>query len=149
MVEKEVLHSAVSSAFAVAVEACADDTNERLGLVEHVAHICMGGADAKTYVVVGNEQERNRVEIFGERVFGKGRLVVEVVAEPPPDCRGRNWPEDPGACVVEHLRKHDVVPKSGETVVETPHVSSTVVGRAGFFVVVVLGPVVWVVASRC
>ena len=65
------------------------------------------------------------------------------------DCRGRNWPEDPGACVIEHLRKHDVVPESGETVVETPHVSPTVVRRAGFFVVVVLGPVVWVVASRC
>ena len=65
------------------------------------------------------------------------------------DCRGRNWPEDPGACAVEHLRKNDVVPKSGETVVETPHVSPTVVRRAGIFVVVVLGPVVWVVASRC
>ena len=46
------------------------------------------------------------------------------------DCRGRNWPEDPGACVVEHLRKNDVVPEMGETVVETPRVSSTVVGRA-------------------
>ena len=31
---------------------------------------------------------------------------------------------------------------------ETPHVSSTVVGRAGFFVVVVLGLSVWVVARR-
>ena len=51
--------------------------------------------------------------------------------------------------MVEHLRKNDVVPDSGETVVETPHVSSTVVGRAGFVGVVVLGPVVWVVASRC
>ena len=60
------------------------------------------------------------------------------------DCRGRNWPEDPGACVVEHLRKNDVVPESGEAVVETPHVSSTVVGRAVFFAVVVLGGGVWV-----
>ena len=50
--------------------------------------------------------------------------------------------------MVEHLRKNDVVPDSGETVVETPHVSSTVVGRAGFFVVVVLGLSVWVVARR-
>ena len=50
--------------------------------------------------------------------------------------------------MVEHLRKNDVVPESGETVVETPHVSSTVVGRAGFFVVVVLGLSVWVVARR-
>jgi hypothetical protein len=31
---------------------------------------------------------------------------------------------------------------------ETPRVSSTVVGRAGFFVVVVLGLSVWVVARR-
>ena len=75
----------------------------------------------------------------------------EQLRDLPPrfDCRGRNWPEDPGTCVIEHLRKHDVVPESGETVVETPHVSPTVVRRAGFFVVVVLGPVVWVVASRC
>ena len=75
----------------------------------------------------------------------------EQLRDLPPrfDCRGRNWPEDPGACVIEHLRKHDVVPESGETVVEMPHVSPTVVGRAVFFVVVVLGPVVWVVASRC
>ena len=75
----------------------------------------------------------------------------EQLRDLPPrfDCRGRNWPEDPGACVIEHLRKHDVVPESGETVVEMPHVSPTVVRRAGFFVVVVLGPVVWVVASRC
>ena len=64
------------------------------------------------------------------------------------DCRGRNWPEDPGACVVEHLRKNDVVPESGEAVVETPHVSPTVVGRAGFFVVVVPGLVVWMWARR-
>ena len=49
---------------------------------------------------------------------------------------------------IEHLRKHDVVPESGETVVEMPHVSPTVVGRAGFFVVVVLGLSVWVVAQR-
>ena len=64
------------------------------------------------------------------------------------DCRGRNWPEDPGACVVEHLRKNDVVPESGEEVLAPQHVSSTVVGRAGFFVVVVLGLSVWVVAQR-
>ena len=50
--------------------------------------------------------------------------------------------------MVEHLRKNDVVPESGETVVETPRVSSTVVGRAGFFVVVVLGLVVWMWARR-
>ena len=75
----------------------------------------------------------------------------EQLRDLPPrfDCRGRNWPEDPGACVIEHLRKHDVVPESGETVVEMPHVSPTVVRRAGFVGVVVLGPVVWVVASRC
>ena len=53
-----------------------------------------------------------------------------------------------GACVVEHLRKHDVVPKSGEAVVETPHVSPTVVGRAVFFVVVMLGVGVCLVARR-
>ena len=50
--------------------------------------------------------------------------------------------------MVEHLRKNDVVPESGETVVETPHVSPTIVGRAGFFVVVVLGLGVWVWARR-
>ena len=50
--------------------------------------------------------------------------------------------------MVEHLRKNDVVPDSGETVVETPHVSSTVVGRAGFFVVVVLSVGVCLVARR-
>ncbi len=74
----------------------------------------------------------------------------EQLRDLPPrfDCRGRNWPEDPGACVVEHLRKNDVVPESGETVVETPRVSSTVVGRAGFVGVVVLGLGVWVWRRR-
>ena len=52
------------------------------------------------------------------------------------------------SCVVEHLRKHDVVPESGEAVVETPHVSPTVVGRAVVFVVVVLGVGVCLVARR-
>ena len=74
----------------------------------------------------------------------------EQLRDLPPrfDCRGRNWPDDPGACVVEHLRKHDVVPESGEAVVETPHVSPTVVGRAVVFVVVVLGVGVCLVARR-
>ena len=44
----------------------------------------LGKADAKTYVVVGTEQERKRGETFGARVFRKHRLVVEVVAEEAP-----------------------------------------------------------------
>ena len=47
----------------------------------------LGKADAKTYVVVGTELEKKRVETFGARVFGKHRLTVEVVAEPPPQPR--------------------------------------------------------------
>ena len=91
------------------------------------------------------------VQVFTAIVDSYSHGANDVSNAMPPrfDCRGRNWPEDPGTCVIEHLRKHDVVPESGETVVETPHVSPTVVRRAGFFVVVVLGPVVWVVASRC
>ena len=64
-----------------------DDVRRRLGATtESLAAqlAALGGANAKTYVVVGTDQEKKRVEMFGGRVFGKGRLVVEVVAQEAP-----------------------------------------------------------------